>query len=102
MRYKVELLGTYKSITELWVFYVNFNKFCQCHFFSLYIKFIRIELDYAEIIYDQAYNLAFHDKLESVHYNACLAINDAIRSISTTKIYRCLLKKALSFFKDIQ
>ena len=54
---------------------------------TIYKIFIRIELDYAEIIYDQAYNLAFHDKLESVHYNACLAINDAIRSISTTKIY---------------
>ena len=48
--------------------------------------FIRSRLDYADIIYDQAYNSAFHDKLESIHYNACLAITGAIRGTSTEKI----------------
>ena len=41
---------------------------------TIYITFIRSRLDYADIIYDQAYNSAFHDKLESIQYNACLAI----------------------------
>ena len=45
-------------------------------------------LDYADIVYDQAYNCAFHDKLESIQYNACLAITGAIRGISTEKIYQ--------------
>ena len=49
---------------------------------------IRSRLDYADIIYDQAYNSAFHDKLESVQYNACLAIIGAIRGTSTEKIYQ--------------
>ena len=40
------------------------------------------------MIYDQAYNSAFHDKLESVQYNACLAIHDAIRGTSSEKIYQ--------------
>ena len=46
------------------------------------------QLDYADIIYDQVYNSAFHDKLESIQYNACLAIHDAIRGTSSEKIYQ--------------
>ena len=32
----------------------------------IYKNFILSHLDYADIIYDQAYNSAFHGKLESV------------------------------------
>ena len=52
---------------------------------TIYKTFIRSRLDYADIIHDQAYNSAFHDKLESIPYNACLAITGAIRGTSTTK-----------------
>ena len=55
---------------------------------TIYKTFIRSRLDYADIIYDQAYNSAFHDKLESIQYNACLAIAGAIRGTSTEKIYQ--------------
>ena len=51
----------------------------------MYKNFIRSRLDYADIIYDQAYNSAFHDKLESTQYNACLLITSAIRGTSTEK-----------------
>ena len=49
---------------------------------TIYKTFIRSRLHYADIIYDQAYNSDFHDKLESVQYNACLAITSAIRGTS--------------------
>ena len=52
---------------------------------TIYKTFIRSRLDYADIIYDQAYNSAVHDKLESIQYNACLAISGAIRGTSTEK-----------------
>ena len=52
---------------------------------TIYETFIRSRLDYA-IIYDQAYNSTFHDELESIQYNACLAITGAIRGTSTEKI----------------
>ena len=55
---------------------------------TIYKTFIRSRLDYANIIYDQAYNSAFHDKLESIQYNACLSITGAIRGTSTEKIYQ--------------
>ena len=53
---------------------------------TIYKTFIRSRLDYADIIYDQAHNSAFHDKLESIQYNACLAITGAIRGASTEKV----------------
>ena len=55
---------------------------------TIYKTFIRSRLDYADIVYDQAYNSAFPDKLESIQYNACLAITGAIRGTSTEKIYQ--------------
>ena len=53
---------------------------------TIYKTFIRSRLDYADIIYHQAHNSAFHDKLESIQYNACLAITGAIRGASTEKV----------------
>ena len=41
---------------------------------TIYKAFIRPHLDYGDTIYDQAYNDYFHQKLESVQYNAALAI----------------------------
>ena len=54
---------------------------------TIYKSFIRPHLDYSEIIYDQAYNASFHQKLELLQYNACLAIRGAIRGTSREKLY---------------
>ena len=37
---------------------------------TVYKTFIRPHLDYGDIIYDQTYNDSFHQKMESVQYNA--------------------------------
>ena len=39
---------------------------------KVYKCFIRPHLDYGDIIYNQAYSLSFHQKLESIQYNAAL------------------------------
>ena len=57
---------------------------------TIYKTFVRSWLDYADIIYDQAYNSSFHVKLESVQYNECLAVNGAIKGTSTEKLYQKL------------
>ena len=36
-------------------------------------------LDYGDILYDQIYNSSFYEKLESIQYNACLALKAAMR-----------------------
>ena len=42
------------------------------------------------ILYDQAYNMSFHHKLESIQYNACLAITGGTRGTSKEKLYQKL------------
>ena len=41
---------------------------------STYKFFIRSYLDYGGILYDKAFNASFNPKIESIQYNACLAI----------------------------
>ena len=41
-----------------------------------------------DIIYDKAFNESFHAKLESLQYNATLAITGAIRGFSNEKMYK--------------
>ena len=48
----------------------------------MYKAFVRPHLDYDGIIYDEAYNETFHQKLESIQYNACLALSGPIRGSS--------------------
>ena len=50
---------------------------------TIYKSFIRSYLDYGDIIYYQAYTVSFHHKIESIQYNAALAIAGAIRGTST-------------------
>ena len=50
--------------------------------------FVRSHLDYGDIIYDQAFNNFFHQKIESLQYNPALAITVAIRGTSREKLYQ--------------
>ena len=45
----------------------------------IYKSFIRPPIDYGDVIFDQAYNNSFHEKLENSQYSASLAITGAIR-----------------------
>ena len=54
---------------------------------TMYKDFVRPHLDYGDIIYDEAYNKTFHQKLDSVQYNACLALSGDIRGSSRGKLY---------------
>ena len=46
---------------------------------TIYKSFIRPNLDYADVIFDQVHNKSFHESLRSLQYNASLAIGRAIR-----------------------
>ena len=71
--------------------------------------FVRPHLDYDDIIYDKAHNALFYQKLESLQYNAYLAITGAIRVLSREKLYQELgfeslqqrrwYRKLCSFYK---
>ena len=57
---------------------------------------IRPHLDYGDIIYDKAFNESFYAKLESLQYNATLAVTGAIKGSSTEKIYEELGLQSLN------
>ena len=42
---------------------------------TIYKTFVRPHLDYGDVIYDKVYNETFHQKLESIQYNVCLALS---------------------------
>ena len=54
---------------------------------TVYKGFIRTNLDYEDIIYSQTYDESFLQKMESIQYNAALAIAGAIRGTSKEKLY---------------
>ena len=55
---------------------------------TIYKSFLRPHLEYGDIIYDRAFNKSFQNKLDSVQYNAALAITGAIRGSSREKLYQ--------------
>ena len=63
---------------------------------SMYKLSVRPHLDYADVVYDQPYNSSFCQKLESIQYNAALAITGAIRGTSRERLYQELGLEALS------
>ena len=78
---------------------------------TIYKMHVRPHLDYGDIIYDQPGNELFCQKIESVQYNAALAITGAIRGTSSEKIYhelgleslrdrRWLRRMCFFFFSD--
>ena len=75
----------------------------------IYKSFARPHLGYGSIIYDQTFNEFFHKNIESIQYNAAIAITGAIRCTFSEKLYQELgleslgsrrwLKKLCLFFK---
>ena len=57
---------------------------------TIYKSFVRPHLDYGDVIYDQPNISRLSDKIESVQYNAALAITGAIRETSKAKCHICI------------
>ena len=55
---------------------------------TIFKSFICPYLDYRDILYDKVFNASFHQKIESIQYNACLAVTGIIRGSSREKIYQ--------------
>ena len=55
---------------------------------TIYKLFARPHLDYGDIIYDQTFNESFHQRIESIQYNAAIAITVAIRGTSSEKLHQ--------------
>ena len=77
-----------------------------------YKSSIRPHLDYGDIVYDQAYSASFQQKVESIQYNAAVAITGAMRGTSKEKHFeeldleslqhRRLYRKLCCFYKVLK
>ena len=54
---------------------------------TIYKALIRPHLDYGDVVYDYPGNASFMQKLESVQYDASLAITACFRGMSRDKLY---------------
>ena len=64
---------------------------------TIYKSFTRPYLDYGDINFDQELNKSFHDNLESIQYNALLAITGARKGTSKENPYQKLGFESLQF-----
>ena len=69
---------------------------------TIYKSFIRPHLDYGDIVFDQPTNDSFVKKLESVQYNAALAITGAIKGTSQVKLYKELGLESLKLRRKLR
>ena len=78
-----------------------YNDLSRNSLITIYKSFIQPHLDYGAIIFDQSENEFFlKKKIESLQYNAALAITGAIQGTSRGKVYRELsLEKLYCSFK---
>ena len=68
---------------------------------TIYKSFIRPHLDYSDIIYDRAFNESFHKNLESIQYNAAIAITGAIRGTSSEELFQEIGLESLMLVKNM-
>ena len=55
---------------------------------TIYKTFIRPHLYYGDVIYDHTFNKSFHQRLESIQYNAAITITGTIRRTSSEKLFQ--------------
>ena len=55
---------------------------------TIYKSFVRLRLDYGDILYHQCLNKSINSKLESIQYNATVAITEVIKGTSRAKLYK--------------
>ena len=55
---------------------------------TIYKSFIPPHLDYGDIVHDRAFDESFHKSLESIQYNAVIAITGAIRGTSSETLFQ--------------
>ena len=55
---------------------------------TIYKTFIRSHLDYGDVIYDHTFNELFHQRLESIQYNATIAITGTITGTLPEKFFQ--------------
>ena len=78
------------KLTKVLVLLRKMNALPRKALLTLYKSFVRPYLDYGDIIHDQPKNESFCNNLETVQYNAALAITRSTLGTSKVKLYQDL------------
>ena len=57
------------------------------NYLTIYKSFVRLILNYMDIIYDKPHKGFFIEKIERVEYSACLVITGAFKGTSRERLY---------------
>ena len=68
---------------------------------TIFKTFVRSQINYGDVLYDQAFNSVFRNKLELIQYTACLIMTGAIRGISREKFYQELGLESLQLTESL-
>ena len=68
-------------------FFVNRNLFQHTRPYYPHKFFMQVHLDYGDVMFAQSSNKSFLNVINSIEYNATLAITEAIRDYSLEKLY---------------
>ena len=86
-----------KAMKEIGIIKKLSNVLPRKSLITIYKSFVRPHLDYGDLIYDQPNNESFCQQIESVQYNASLAITGAIKGTSRIKLYNETGLESLKF-----
>ena len=92
MIFEVKLRRTFKDcqkiIKTVGLLWKSQGILPRTSFITIYKSFVRPHLDYGDIIYYQTFNESVHQRIESIPYNAAIAITGANIGTSSKKIYQ--------------
>ena len=73
------------------------NKLTRQALITIYKSFVRLPLDYGDIIYDQPNNESLNQKIERLQYSTAPEITGANKGTSQSKLYNELGFESLKF-----
>ena len=76
--FNLHLKNVQNKVNEITILLHKLQNTLPTSLITIFRLFIRSHFDYQDIIYDQAYNTSFHQNIESIQYNAALAITSAV------------------------
>ena len=89
LSYEHHIKSIFNKVNKVIALFCKFQLiFLRHSLITIYKTFIRPHLDYGDVIYDRPFNESFHQRLESIQYNAAIAIAGTIRGTSWEKLFQ--------------
>ena len=89
LSYEHHIKSALNKVNKTIVFLCKFQLILPRHsLITIYKTFIWSHVDYGDVIYDLTFNESFHQRFESIQYNADIAITGTIRGTSSDMLFQ--------------